>query len=29
MMYDAGTRYMFESGMLYIEDLEVKEISRS
>jgi len=25
MMYDAGTRYMFESGMLYIEDLEVKK----
>lgn len=26
MMYDAGTRYMFESGMLYIEDLEVKKL---
>jgi hypothetical protein len=26
MMYDAGTRYMFESGMLYIEDLEAKKL---
>lgn len=26
MMYDAGTRYMFESGMLYTEDLEVKKL---
>lgn len=25
MMYDPGTRYMFESGMLYIEDLEIKK----
>jgi hypothetical protein len=26
MMYDAGTRYMFESGMLYTEDLEAKKL---
>ena len=26
MMYDAGTRYMFESGMLYTEDLGVKKL---
>ena len=25
MMYDNGTRYMFETGMLYITDMEIKK----
>lgn len=25
MMYDTGARYMFETGMLYVEDMEIKQ----